>query len=151
MTVPCEAHELETTEQYPAAIDVLEHALQADPFDPELAIRLGFNLWYAVAEELRMGAALPVDKYAERFMALFREHESRLRDNADFCWAFGLGMSLFWYMFPGATQKLGDELLGRARKLNPFWARFSEGKVSQEELAERFRNRGIWASYYEVQ
>jgi hypothetical protein len=140
-------HELEVEEDYPAAIDALEERLAAAPNDREVLIRLGFNLWYAVVEADRMAKRLPVGRYAARFMALFREHEPRLGDDADFCWAYGLGLSMFWYEFPGATEELGDAMLARAKELDPFYENLlCEG--SQEATAERFRGRGILASYY---
>ena len=47
----------------------------------------------------------------------------------DFCWAFGLGLSVFWFEFPGASDKLDGALLERAKELDPFYAR-----LNQEEM-----------------
>jgi hypothetical protein len=63
----------------------------------------------------------------------------------DFCWAFGLGLSVFWFEFPGASKKLGGALLERAKELDPFYAR-----LDQEEMRARFRERGIFASDYAI-
>jgi hypothetical protein len=140
---------LEVQEDYPAAIDALEERLAAAPNDREVAIRLGFNLWYAVAEAQRMGKCLPVARYAARFMELLREYEPGLGGDADFCWAYGLGISLFWHRFPDATEELGEAMLARAKELDPFYASlFHEG--AQRAIAERFRGRGIFAHYYAV-
>lgn len=49
-----EIHLLEVREDYPAAINALEDRVGADPSDSEAVIRLGFNLWYAVVEDMRM-------------------------------------------------------------------------------------------------
>jgi hypothetical protein len=135
---------------YPAVIDALEERLVADPNDREALIRLGFNLWYAVADAQRMAKHLPVGQYAARFMELFREHEQRLGDDADFCWAYGLGISLFWHEIPDATEELGEAMLAHAKELDPFYeGLFREG--GQEAIAERFRGRGIFAHYYAVE
>ena len=144
-----EIHELEVREDYPAAIDVLEERLRADPDDREAVIRLGFNLWIATTEAMRMQKSLPTELYAARFVELFRQYRSRLETNADFCWAFGLGISLDWFDFPGTDQALGNALMERARELDPFWRRIYQAD-GQAELAERFRGRGIFASYYGV-
>ena len=56
-------HDLEVREDYPAAIDALETRLAIDPEDHEAVRRLGFNLWYAVIEQTRMGKDLPVQAY----------------------------------------------------------------------------------------
>ena len=138
-------HELEVREDYPAAIDMLEERLRADPSERETVVRLGFNLWYAANEEARMRQGLPVERYASRFMELLREYQSQLDSDADFCWAFGLGISLFWFEFPGADEALGEALLARAKELDPFYVR-----LDQEEMHERFRGRGIFASYYAI-
>lgn len=160
----------ESCEEYPLALDALDERLRADPCDPEAVIRLGFNLWYAVVENDRLGTHLPTDQYAIRFMELFTRYKDRLADNADFCWAFGLGMSLFWYEFPHATEALGNALLARAQQLDPFWKRLmrqenvwfrwlwrlsprlyrlcTRRKCAEE--AQRLRSRGILASYYGV-
>jgi hypothetical protein len=131
---------------------------------------LGFNLWYVVVENDRMDKNLLTERYASRFMELFEQHKNRLADNADFCWAFGLGMSLFWYYFPAATEELGNALLKHAQQLDPFWKRFGRqdnalfcllGRVSprlygfckrrtSQEEARRLSSRGIFSSYYSV-
>lgn len=138
-------HGLEVREDYPAAIDALEHRLRENPTEREAVVRLGFNLWYATHEQSRMGIHLPTERYASRFMELFREYRPLVQDDADFCWAFGLGISLFWFEFPGADERLGEALLARAKELDPFYAR-----MDQEEMRERFRGRGIFASYYAI-
>jgi hypothetical protein len=138
---------LEVGEEYPAAIDALEARLAIDPEDHEAVRRLGFNLWYAVVEQMRMGKELPVEDYARRFMELYRQYADQLADDADFCWAFGLGMELFWFELPGATEEEGTRLLDRARATDPFWERFGQG-VGHD--TSRLRNRGIFAAYYNV-
>lgn len=138
-------HELEIGQDYPAAIDALEERLQQHPLEREAVIRLGFNLWYATHEEALMRKDLPTERYASRFMELLREHRSQMDDDADFCWAFGLGLSLFWFEFPGADEHLGEALLARAKKLDPFYDR-----MDQEAMSARFCGRGIFASYYAI-
>jgi hypothetical protein len=148
-----EIHDLEVREEYPAAIDALEARLAADPEDREAVRRLGFNLWYAVAEEGRIRHPIPAKEYATRFVALYRQYADRLADDADFCWAFGLGLSLFPFHFSGATdaagQRLieteGNQLLDRARSLAPMWAELPRGA----DLSP-LKGRGIFASYYNV-
>jgi len=143
-----EIHQLEMEESYPAAIEAIEARLRADPADVEAVIRLGFNLWYAAHGMDRMQKVLPKEAYATRFMELLGAYRQRLADNADFCWAFGLGISLFWFEFPGADEATGEALLAQARLLDPFYRHlFSMG---QEKIAERFRGRGIFAAYYAV-
>lgn len=136
-------------EEYPAAIDALEERLAADPTEQETVIRLGFNLWYAVAEAERMAKRLPIERYAARFMALLRQYQGRFGQDADFCWAYGLGTSLFWFLFPGATEELGDGLLARAKEIDSFYASLLQAG-NQAGIAARFRGRGILAHYYAV-
>ncbi len=142
-------HDLEVREDYPAAIDALEARLRADPAEREAVIRLGFNLWYAVVEADRMQKRLPTAAYAARFMELLRLYQSEMQDDADFCWAFGLGISLFWFDFPEADEAMGLALVRRAEEIDPFYRRMF-GAAAQGELAERFRGRGILAKYYAV-
>lgn len=134
---------MEVREDYPAVIDALEERLRAHPSDRETVVRLGFNLWYAVVEVIRMQKPLPIEHYAVRFMELFHKYRSHFETDADFCWAFGLGMSLFPLEFPGADETLGEALLERAREQDPFWRR-----MQHDEMIERFRGRGIFAKYY---
>ena len=164
-------HELEINERYPDAIDALEERLDKDPHDPETIIRLGFNLWYAAEEADRMGISLPEQEYYERVMELLEEYKSELHDNADFCHAFGLGISLFPYYFPGGSQELGDSLLSRAAELDDFYASFMRQaprwynlvprfvrrllgtdwvERNNRRTADRFRGRGIFAAYYNI-
>jgi hypothetical protein len=138
-------HELEVRDDYPAAIDALEERLRADPSERETVIRLGFNLWYAVVEADRMQKQLPTERYATRFMELFREYRSRFDSDADFCWAYGVGISLFWFQFLGADESLGVGLLARAKELDSFYTR-----MQQSEIIERYRGRGIFAKYYAI-
>lgn len=138
-------HDLEVREDYPAAIDALEERLLSAPSERETVIRLGFNLWYAVVEADRMQKQLPTERYATRFMELFHEYRTRLDGDADFCWAFGLGISLFWFQFPGADESLGAALLARAKELDSFYTR-----MQQSEMIQRYRGRGIFASYYAI-
>jgi hypothetical protein len=139
-------HRLELLEEYPAAIDAIEGRLAADPNETEAIIRLGFNLWYAVVEDSRMQKGLPVQQFAARFMELFDTHFLRLLNDADFCWSYGLGMSLFWFYFPGATEELGNVLLDRARTIEPFWASLHKPGTD----LSRLKDRGIFAAYYHV-
>src|SRR5687767_11305210 len=101
-------HDLEVVEDYPAAIDALEARLAQDPADAEAVRRLGFNLWYAVAEEGRLRNSIPAADYARRFMELYRLYADQLSQDADFCWAYGLGMSLFAFYLIGATEEEGN-------------------------------------------
>jgi hypothetical protein len=139
-------HELEMIEAYPDAIDALEARLAVAPNDPETVTRLGFNLWFAVVEDTRMARHLPVEHYAARFMQLFHRHGERLKGNADFCWVFGLGMSLFWFYLSGVTEEQGKSLLDRARALDPFWANFQKPGAD----LSRLKGRGIFERYYNV-
>jgi len=142
-------HELEIRQEYPAAIDALEELVRSDPSDAEAVIRLGFNLWYVVAEAERLQASLPTQHYASRFMELFRQHRDALADNPDFCWAFGQGMNMFWWAFPGATEQLGKSLIDTACRLDGFWSRFWTD-LTEAEGAGRLRGRGILQRYYNV-
>lgn len=167
-----EIHKLEMQEKYPDAIQALEERLKENPHDGETITRLGFNLWYAAEESDRMGIYLPVDDYFARVMELLDKYRSECGDNADFCWAIGLGISLFHYYFPSGTQELGDSLLAKARRLDPFYARFmknrprwyfkipkfirrlihgrQERRIMQDTVT-RFRGRGIFAKYYNIE
>ena len=138
-----EIHTLEMAEDYPAAIDALEDRLREDPTECETVVRLGFNLWYAVAEAMRFKVTLPTDLYAARFIELYEEYKDRFMDNADFCWAFGLGMSLFPYFFCGVTEDMGNDWLDRAKRLDSFWQDMPSG-----DFAQRFTGRGIFEKYY---
>jgi hypothetical protein len=142
-------HALEVAEDYPAAIDALESRLSQNPAETEAIIRLGFNLWYAVVEDTRMGKRLPTAQYAQRFMDLLHQYHESLQSNADFCWAFGQGIHLFWHELSGATEQLGQSLINRACALDSFWARFWTD-VSDFEAGERLKDRGILANYYNV-
>lgn len=145
-----EIGQLEITGAYPRAIEALEGLLHRDPGNIEIVARLGFNLWYAAHEADRMGKRLPVESYRKRFMELLREHREKGLSSGEFCWAFGLGLDLFWYEFPGATETMGPDLLSRAEKLDPFWMRIRKGNVKQVEIDRRFKDKGIFSSYYQV-
>lgn len=148
-----EIHRLEVGEEYPAAIDALEARLAADLLDIEAVRRLGFNLWYAVAEDSRIRNPIPAKEYAARFNELHRQYVHRFSDDADFCWAFGLGLSFYSFHLSGTTDEAGRRilesegyrLLDRARSLDPMWAELARGT----DLS-RLRGRGIFASYYNV-
>jgi hypothetical protein len=140
-------HELELAEDYPAAIDELELRLKENPNEVETIIRLGFNLWYAVVENECMKKNLPVKQYASRFMDLFHQHYDTLKNNADFCWAFGQGIDMFWFYFSGATKKMGQSLIDNACRLDNFYERFFKD-LPPYEIVERFKGRGILDKYY---
>ncbi len=139
-----EIHQLEVTESYPAAIDELEKRIAQGHDDSETVIRLGFNLWYAVAEHLRLNRDIPTDRYRTRFVEIFRAQVAFLQDDPEFCWAFGLGFSLFAHEFEGVSESDGKALLDHAAVLDPFFASSLDG----EELSRRFNGRGIFESYY---
>ena len=143
-----EIHELEVTGAYPQAIEALEARLSGETFDPEAVIRLGFNYWYCVVEKDVEDLKVPADEYAKRFMELFDEYKALLANHADFCWAFGLGMSLCWYYFPGATEEMGKELLERSKALDPFWR--NAFCATKEDKAKKLSGRGILSWYYNV-
>lgn len=158
-----EIHELEVSETYPEAIDALEQRLAANPDEEETVVRLGFNLWLIAEEGCRIDPTLPSEEYAERFMQLFGDYRHKLKGSADFCFAFGLGISLFWWLFPAATERQGKALLRSAARLDPLykrmitpttwfakWRYFSGRHPTQPELARRFSGRGVLAKYYGV-
>jgi hypothetical protein len=145
-----EIHNLEKAEQYPEVIDSLEERLKKDPSDIETVIRLGFNLWYAAHENQRMQKQLPEGKYRKRFMELLRIYKRSLWNNPDFCWAYGLGLALFWYEFPDASEKIGKELINQACKLDPFWAAVKNQNATLAEMKKRLKGRGIFEVYYNL-
>lgn len=145
-----EIGQLEITGAYPRAIEALEEQLHADPGNIEVVARPGFNLWYVAHEADRMGKGLPVESYRKRFMELLREYREKGLSSGEFCWAFGLGLDLFWHEFPDATETMGPELLSQAEKLDPFWGRIRNGKVMQVELNQRIKDKGIFSRYYQV-
>jgi hypothetical protein len=102
---------------------------------------------------------LPIEQYANRFMELLDEYRSKLQDNADFCFSYGLGLSSNYYYFVKNAsdkkelkkcEKLGKDLLKRASKIDNFYKKVIKGRVSQEELRERFTGRGCFENYYNV-
>src|SRR5204863_6506912 len=119
-----EIHNLEMREDYPAVIDALEERLKAYPNESETVLRLGFNLWYAVVANDRLKKDLPIDKYAARFTELYEATKEAFIENADYCWAFGLGISMFYYFFPNVSEEEGKALLNRAKEKDKFWAHF---------------------------
>jgi len=165
-----EIHNLEMQEDYPTAIDALEERIKAYPNESETVIRLGFNLWYAVVENERLAKNLLVEKYATRFTELYKTTREAFIENTDYCWAYGLGLSMFWYHFPNTTEEEGKALLNRAKEKDIFWARFMQQSNFYERLLQRFAssiywwikkkrtkeilmrldNRGIFTSYYNV-
>lgn len=102
-------HQLEVSESYPAAVDVLEQRLAQNP--EETVIRLAFNYWLLAEKTSMVQSTLAAEVYAKRFMDLYKKYESQFFKSADFMFAVGLGLSLYWYMFPGATEQLGKNLL----------------------------------------
>jgi hypothetical protein len=138
---------LELAEKFPEAIEAIEKRLAADPSEAEAVIRLGFNLWYAVAEGGRLSPSGGYEQFAPRFVTLYRTYSNRFADNADFCWFFGLGMSLFWFYFPDTTEDDGKRLLEHARSLDPMWRHLWDPGVD----LSRLRGRGILAAYYTVE
>ncbi len=144
-----EINKLEVREDYPAALDALEARIHADPSDREAVIRLGFNLWYVVAEAMRMQKRLPTEQYAKRFMEVFHAYRPQFEGDADFCWAFGQAISLSWFELPGADEALREALVARAKELDQFYERFFR-ETGYAEMVERFRGRGIFAKYYGI-
>ena len=145
-----EIREMELRRDYCAAIAALETRLASSAgYGEEAVIRLGFNLWLAVVYAMeRDEYGEPYAGYARRFVELLRKYEEQLHDNADFCWAFGQGIEMFWPEFPGTTREEGAALIKRAESLDSFWARFWTGGISREEREEKFRGRGVFEGYY---
>ena len=136
--------ELELAQRYPETIDALEQRLREFPQEAEAVIRLGFNLWYVVAEQGTIGGNLPFEQYAIRFMKLFNDYGEMLGDHADFCWVFGQGIQMFFFYFPGATEELGTRLIEKACQLDPMWSAFWRNPPPD---TSRLRGRGIFQIY----
>lgn len=154
-----EITERENGQEYPVAIALLERLLGADPNATEAVVRLGFDYWLAMAEADRLGLDVPVQTYARRFLALLKQHEESRNEPADFCWAYGLPLSLHYYYFATdgtnaaeleSHKAHGERLLERAAALDGLYAKLQAGEATQEEVAERFRGRGSFAGYYGV-
>lgn len=148
-----EIRELELRRRYPEAITALEKRLSDNTdFEEEVVVRLGFDLWLVVVDAHEKNKwEEPYTSYALRFVELLRIFRRRLYGNADFCWAFGLGIKMFWHNFPGLSKEEGESLMKRAESLDGFWARFlvsGGGGVTQEEMREKFRGRGVFEEYY---
>lgn len=137
---------LEKTGEHNRAIKSLEEVLLQHPGDEEAVIRLGFHYWYVTVEHDLLQVDRSAEDYGRSFMQLFRQYEAALSHHADFCWAFGLGMSMFWFEFPGATKEVGDRLLAKAKELDEFWRKFPN--VSLKEEIAKYGDRGIWTYYY---
>ena len=101
---------------------------------------------------------ISITKYAERFVELLHIYRPKFGDNPDFCFSFGLGLSMFYYYFvPQCDQKhldeyeaLGKELLNKAQQLNPLYKKLSDGKITPLELQQLFSNRMCLAKYYGI-
>lgn len=150
---------LEINEKYPEAINAIEDKLKETPGNAETVIRLGFNLWFAIVEDDRMKLNLPIEQYANRFMELLNEYRSKLQDNADFCFSYGLGLSSDYYRFVKNAndikelkkcEKLGKDILKRASKIDSFYKKVIKGKVSKDELSEHFKGRGCFERYFNI-
>lgn len=134
----------------PAALSALEERLSRDEGDAESVIRLGFGLWNVVVEpDLFPGFSDDdIPRCAARFMELLREYETKLWGNADFCWSFGLGLQLFWFVFPGGEEEVGERLKQRACQLDPLYRRLNGAEASNQEMIARFIGRGSLDVYY---
>jgi hypothetical protein len=148
-------HCLEVDEDFRGAIKALEERLMEFPEDPETVIRLGFILWLTASNFGRIDIPENFERECgSRFVSLYDKYESKLSENADFCWAFGLGMSLFGECLPGASGELGEFLLAKAKTLDPFWKNLlgeSERKLGEDEIRKKLQGRGALASYYGVE
>ena len=147
----------EATEDYPGAIEALEERLRKDPQEREAVVRLGFDYWLAISESDRLSLDVPMERYAARFLELLRTYESLLSGDADFCWVYGLPLSLQHYNFAqdgrdrdelDSLQAWGEKLLQSAASLDSFYAKLQSGQATQKELAARFGGRGCLARYY---
>lgn len=88
-------HQLELKEDYPAILCALEDRLIEFPDEAETVIRLGFNLWLIASNFGRLEIPEGLEQECgSRFINLYNEYKFKFSQNADFCWAFGLGMSL---------------------------------------------------------
>jgi hypothetical protein len=141
-------HEMEINERYPEAIDALESALEEQP-SCGVAARLAFNLWFVYIESFGFPQSLPFEQYRKRFVSLYRQYRDRCWNCADFCWACGLGISMFGYHFDIAQEE-GDRLLQRATELSEFWARMSQQEASEDEMRRYLAGKGIFECYYNV-
>ena len=149
----------EIAEDYPGAIEALEWRLREDPKEREAVVRLGFNYWLAISGSERLRSKVPMVRYAARFLELLRTYESRLSVDADFCWVYGLPLSMQYYDFARNGRDLeeldslrswGEKLLESAASLDGFYKKLQSGQATQDELASRFGGRGCLARYYNV-
>jgi hypothetical protein len=151
-----EIYELEVNLMYPAAIEALEERLKGDPDEKEAVIRLGFHYWFVISENDCLSLNVPVEQYAARFRELLWTYEDILGEDADFCFSYGLGLSLSFYDLVArmddleAYEALGKKLMKKAASLDAFYKRLNKGKVTQEQIARHFRGRGCFARYYGV-
>ena len=148
-------HQLELKEDYPAILCALEDRLIEFPDEAETVIRLGFYLWLIASNFGRLEIPEGLEQECgSRFINLYNEYKFKFSQNADFCWAFGLGMSIFWHCLPGASEEIGNSLLAMAKANDSFWRRLlgeSGEKVSEEEMKAKLQGRGVLATYYGVE
>jgi hypothetical protein len=151
-----EIYELEVNLVYPAAIEALEERLKGNPDEKEAVIRLGFHYWFVIAESGVVCQPVAVEEYAARFRELLWTYMDILGNDADFCFSYGLGLSMFFYNLVAsmddleAYEALGKKLMKKAASLDAFYKRFNKQKVTQEEIAQHFSGRGCFARYYGV-
>ncbi len=154
-----EIYDLELDYKYPAIIEALEGRLKDNPEDKEAIIRLGFHYWYIIIECDCLKVNIPYEQYTARFRELLEKHKEPLGNDADFCFSYGLGLSMFYYHFvPDAKnvkslkayESLGKKLLKKAASIDPFYKKHRKLKATQEEIAQHFSGRGCFLKYYNV-
>ena len=126
----------EMAEEYPVAIAELERFLGENPNDKEAVIRLGFDYWLGIVDADRLNVrGSQASSTARRFMALLRQKEKELGQVADFCWAYGLPLSLHYYYFAingfdasevEALRAKGERLLYNAAETRRFLCQTEE-------------------------
>lgn len=152
-----EIFNLEINGQYSVAIEAIEGRLKSDPEEKESVIRLGFLYWLGLCQDIELHLGIHFQQYTERFRELLNTYQSAFKDNADFCFSYGLALSLDYYHFAidGTNAKelnfyksMGEALYKNAMKLDQFYMKLSKGKASQGEIADHFANRGCFLRYY---
>lgn len=159
---------LEKNSEWDEAKALLMKNWNQNPYESQVAIRLGFFCWYVLTEEVSLeGNYINFEELETVLRQVTNFGLSNFMKNEEFLWCFGYMISLFPYYFGEYELWLekGNSMLRSAYELNPneqvykytYLASYStlEGKSLETEfqklqcvLEDRFQGVGVLSEYF---
>ena len=119
-----------------------------EPNSRNIIIQLGFIYWYVIVEKDCLKLDIDAEIYSSKFLTLLSEKSEEFKDDADFYWAYGLGLEIGCGYFGKNEIEIklkAESFIEKACEIDCFFKKMVNGSASNQEIRDHFKDLSVFA------